>query len=173
MMARRLPSRLVGVSGLVTSLVLALAFTAMGVSAHGGGTLTVEPTSVEPGKSITIQAQGVGSGEVFTLRLVGMTYQATLGTATGDDNEQFQASFTVPADAPEGSYQIEAITEDGDQLTAELSISPSASAPSTPAEASAASMNLDRSKPPLELASILIVLALAAGVGVVLIRGRG
>jgi len=58
------------------------------------------------------------------ISLEGLTYRTSLGTAHTDDNEGFEKQFTIPADAPEGEYQVKAITEDGDAVSADLTITP-------------------------------------------------
>ncbi len=153
-------------------LIVVLALTAMPALAHGEATLTITPNMVAPGGTITVAAEGVEPGEVFTITLVGTDYEAALGTANVGDGDRFEEQFTVPADAPEGFYQVQATSEEGETLTAELTIQSSAptSQPADRPEPSAEPMQLDRRSTPAERIIILSLLGISAILGVAFIR---
>lgn len=142
--------------------------------AHGGATLSVSPTEVTPGGQITVTAEGVEAGEEFTITLEGVSYQATLGSVTVGDDEDFHQTYVVPTDAPPGDYQVRATSGEGEVITAELSILSSELGVQSqpPAKPSAAPMQLDRTKPPIEVAIIMVGILLSAGGGVLLVRRR-
>lgn len=135
--------------------------------ANGEASLTVSPTAVAPGETITVSGDGLEAGETFTIVLRGITVERTLGTASvaGDG---FERSFTVPADAPAGTYEVRATSEEGEVLTAELSVQ--GGAERTERTASDELMQLDRSRSSVELAVIGVLLLASTAVGVALVR---
>ncbi len=158
-----------GVLALLVSTGLSLS--ARPVLAHGEATLTVSPAVAAPGASITVKAEGVEAGEEFTITLVGLNTQVTLGTVRVGDDEDFHEEFTLPSDLRPGIYQVQAVSAEGETLTAELTITTEATAAQEqPSEPSAEPMSLDRSKTPVELITITIGLLLSAGLGLVLVR---
>ncbi len=146
--------------------------------AHGESVLTVTPDTVAPGGKITVKGVDMGVGEEFKITLEGLNYQTELGDAQADDQEEFTLAFTIPADAPEGVYQIKATGEDGDVVTTELTITPTkaaAEAEPTPAVEvmpSAAEHELARSRTPIEVIGLGALVVLSAAVGLFLVRGK-
>lgn len=146
--------------------------------AHGESVITVTPDTVAPGGKITVKGTDMGANEEFKITLEGLSYQAELGDAKADDQEEFQLGFLIPADAPEGVYQIKAVGEDGDVVTTELTITPSkaaAEAEATPAAEvmpSAEEHQLARSRAPFEVIGLFVLVAGSAAVGLFLVRGR-
>lgn len=157
--------------GLLSILALGLSITP--AWAHGAAELSVSPTVVAPGGTVTVSADGVEAGEVFTITLEGVTYQATFGTTTVT-GDSFQQDFTIPDDAPAGSYQVRATSAEGEQIAAELTVTATAE---TQAQAAATptakAMQLDRQKTPLQLAAIIAGLLVSAGLGFALVRVKG
>ncbi len=146
--------------------------------AHGESAITVTPDTVAPGGKITVKGADMGAEEEFKITLEGLNYQTELGDATADDQEEFTLEFTIPADAPEGVYQIKATGEDGDVVTTELTITPTkaaAEAQSTPAVEvmpSAAEHVLARSRTPFDVIGLFALVIVSAGLGVVLARWK-
>jgi hypothetical protein len=162
-------------SGILTLLlILSFGLGSRPALAHGGAELAVSPAVVAPGSSITVSAEGVEAGEVFTLTLEGVTFQATLGTVSVGD-ESFRQEFTIPADTPPGSYQVQAASAEGEGIVAELTVAGSAAAtqPSSPATPTANPMPLNRPRTGGELAVMIAGLLVSAGLGLALVRMRG
>lgn len=141
--------------------------------AHGGATITVTPSEIAPGGIVTVKGDGVEAGEVFTISLQGPQLNLTLGTVNVTQ-ETFEQGFTVPANVPADVYQVRAIGEDGDTLTAELTVSAGATAAEQPesTEPTAELMQLDRSKPASQTAIIACTALLSITLGIVLLRLR-
>ena len=100
--------------------------------AHGAPALVAKQGTVAPGGKVTLSGDALGEDkDTVTLLLLGVTYQATLGTATLKDDSFDKATFTIPRDAPPGTYVIRA--KNG-QITAtaqiEVTAPASAAAPS-------------------------------------------
>jgi hypothetical protein len=100
--------------------------------AHGAPALVAKQGTVAPGGKVTLSGDALGEDkDTVTLLLLGVTYQATLGTATLKDDSFDNATFTIPRDAPPGTYVIRA--KNG-QITAtaqiEITAPASAAAPS-------------------------------------------
>ena len=100
--------------------------------AHGAPALVAKQGTVAPGGKVTLSGDALGEDkDTVTLLLLGVTYQATLGTATLKDDSFDNATFTIPRDAPPGTYVIRA--KNG-QITAtaqiEVTAPASAAAPS-------------------------------------------
>ncbi len=163
---------------LLLSVALLLALLAMAVLpalAHGAATLTVSPTQAEPGARIILQGDGFEPGEVFTIRLEGLSDPVVLGEVSVDEGaEGFSAGFTLPADLLAGPYQVTATSQEGESLSAELSVVAAAVAPeaSEVRQPSAEPMELDRSRPALQTGLIVAALLASAALGVVLIRRK-
>ena len=168
---------LVGIAvtaGLTLVLMLAFGWSITIAQAHGAAELSVSPTVVAPGGTLTVSGDGLGDGEVFTITLEGVTYQAMLGTATVN-GDSFEADYKVPADAPVGSYQVRATNTDGEQVAAEWTVSAAAEAPAqaqAQATPTAESMLLGRQKTLPQLAAIIAGLLVSAGLGLALVRVR-
>ncbi len=162
-------------AGLAVVLMLAFGLSITIAQAHGAAELSVSPTVVAPGGTLTVSGDGLGDGEVFTIKLEGVTYQAMLGTATVS-GDSFEANYKVPADAPAGSYQVQATSTDGEQIAADLTVTATGEAPAqTQAQATptAESMQISRQKTLPQLAVIIAGLLVSAGLGLALVRVRG
>ena len=95
--------------------------------AHGAPALVAKQGTVAPGGKVTLSGDALGEDkDTVTLLLLGVTYQATLGTATLKDDSFDNATFTIPRDAPPGTYVIRA--KNG-QITATAQIEITAPAP--------------------------------------------
>jgi hypothetical protein len=137
------------------------------VLAHGEASISVSPTAVAPGGTVTLTGEELEAGENFTITLSGIAFERALGTVAVEE-EGFEQSFEIPDDAPPGTYRVRATSEEGEVLTTELTIQGGAEpGERTPSDEL---MDLDRSRSPTELAVIggLLIASLIAGV--VLIR---
>jgi len=105
-------------------LALALLVLPTRTIAHGAAEITVTPDTVAAGGQIMVKGTKLDKNADVKISLEGLTYRASLGTAHTDANEAFEQQFTIPADAPEGEYQVKAITEDGDAVSADLTVTP-------------------------------------------------
>ena len=150
-------------------IVLVLAVGLSTAFADGAATLTVTPSVVPPGGTITVRADGVEPGEVFTIVLQGTLYEATLGTVEVTEGDGFRQEFLVPEDVPTGFYQVQATSAEGEVLTAELTVEAGAEE-STPVKPSAEPLQLDRQKTPLEWGIILTSILVSAVLGIAMIR---
>ncbi len=172
---RREMSRLVWIrwaGALALLLTLGLGLNILPALAHGEATLTVSPAVVAPGGTVNVEGEGVETGETFTITLEGTAFQATLGTVTVGDDEEFRQEFTIPAEAPPGIYQVRATSAEGEELTAELTIEAGmdTTEQATPLKPSAELMQLDRGKPTGQLVAIVAGLVVSAGLGLALVR---
>lgn len=160
---------------------LAMAFIGVETAlAHGTPVIAVQPTVVAAGGQITVTGSAIEVGESFTLTLDGISGTTTLGKVTAATEGQeggFTATYTVPSDEKPGNYTVQAIAEDGDATTTDLTITaPTSAASAGPAmvqEASAAPHVIDRAKPLAEDAGIIIVALVSGLLGLWLVRPRG
>lgn len=162
------PGWISNLGGLILSLTLATALHITPAQAHGAAELSVSPTVVAPGGTITVRADGVEAGEVFSITLEGVNYQTSLGTVTvtGDG---FDQNFTLPNDVPPGSFQVRATSAEGELIAADLTVTTTAEPPAA-ATPTGAEMPLDREKSPGQLAAIMIGLVVSGVLGWVLVR---
>lgn len=147
--------------------VLAVSLVATPVLAHGEASISVSPTAVAPGGTVTVSGEGMEPGENFTISMRGIAFERTLGTVAVED-EGFEQSFEIPADAPAGTFQIRATSEEGEVLTTELTVQGGAEpGERTPSDEL---MDLNRSRTATELGVIAALLLVSLIVGVFLIR---
>jgi hypothetical protein len=84
------------------------------VSAHEGGPrLILDPAKVNPGGVVLIRGEDLALDELMRLSLVGDVGAAELGTVTTDGEGHFTIAVDLPADAPVGTYAIQATTPSG------------------------------------------------------------
>jgi hypothetical protein len=154
---------------ILTVSLLTFVITVTPVFAHGAPELTVSPTTVAQGDTITVSADGVEVDGTFTVVLQGMLYQATLGTAQATD-DAFDEDFTIPSDAPTGNYQVQATSDNGQQVAAELTISGAAgSETQSKATPAVGAMDIPRMKTTVQWIVIIggLVVSLGLGLGLV------
>ncbi len=100
--------------------------------AHGEAEITVSPDTVAAGGKITVAGADLDENSDVKLSLEGLTYHVALGTVHMGDNQEFKTEYTIPAEAPEGQYEVKALMEDGDGVSADLTITaPKSAAPVT------------------------------------------
>lgn len=148
--------------------LFSLIVTVLPIVAHGEAVLSVSPAVASAGETITSRLEEVEAGETFTVMLLGLNFEATLGTMTIPDGEEaLSQEFMIPSDVPSGIYQIQALNEEGESLSAELSVENSLTdiTSNNFVEPSDEPMQLDRSKPTGELALIVAVIVISAGLG--------
>jgi len=180
------------------ALVITLAVLLIPTSsyAHGTPQISVSPDTVAAGGQVTLSGETMGANEEFTISLEGLKFTAKLGEVKSDDKEAFKVQFTIPANAPEGVYNVKAVGKDGDTVTAELTVTgplktPTPVAGQAPAPLptpqagvqpapqptegpmpSAAAHEILRSHTPLDVAGLLAAIVVSAGVGLLLIRSK-
>ena len=76
-------------------------------AAHGDKEVVVTPLTPHPGEQITVKGGGLGVGTV-EIRLVGSGVNLVLGQIKTEDDGDFEAQFTCPANLIPGSYQVQA-----------------------------------------------------------------
>lgn len=143
--------------------------------------VTVEPSTVEAGKTVTVKGTGFAPKSTVTLTL--HSEPVEVGTATADENGAFSAEVTVPANTEAGDHTV--VAESGTPVvsaTAPLTVT----APAAPAADPSASPSVHPSAAPAPApeqggkgglartgtnALILVAAALvAAGAGTAFIR---
>ena len=111
--------------------LLALGPGVMTTRAHGKSELTISPAEITPGGTVMLKASGVEPGETFTISLEGPQFRTNLGTVNVTQ-ETFEQGYTVPANVPADVYQVRAVSEEGETLGAELTVSTVADTASQP-----------------------------------------
>ncbi len=98
---------------ITTVLAVSLAATlGLGVALAHGDSVAVDPTSAQPGATITVKGGDLGASRSVDVKLVGTGVERVLGTAQTDGDGAFTATFEVPSDLAAGPYQIQAEGED-------------------------------------------------------------
>ena len=154
---------------------LALAWIPARALAHGEPVIAVSPDTVAPGGKITLTGDKMGANEEFKITLEGLKFQAELGDAKADADEKFQLQFTIPTDAPQGVYQVKAVGEDGDTVTAELTITAKSTTSAESTEQPMPSAEEDktpRRRVPNENVGLFVAAVVSALVGLTLVRWK-
>ena len=142
--------------------------------------VTVEPSTVEAGKTVTVKGTGFAPESSVTLTL--HSEPVEVGTATADENGAFSAEVTVPATTEAGEHTLVAasaspsitasapltVTPAPAAPTQEPSAAPSPSASAPPAPDQGGTGGLARTGSDAVLAGV--VAALAAGAGTAFVR---
>jgi hypothetical protein len=97
------------------AFALALALAAAGaVVAHGGSPgLIAEPNPVNPGGTVEIRGDNLGSDEAVSIVLIADGKQITLVSTTTDGEGHLVVFATIPVDLPAARYSIQAQTAGG------------------------------------------------------------
>jgi hypothetical protein len=105
-------SRTLTAAALAAAVLLLLAISS--TAAHEGGPrLILDPNQVSPGGVVLIRGDDLALDEAMNLSLVGDTGQADLATVTTDGEGHFTIAVDIPADAPVGTYAIQAVSASG------------------------------------------------------------
>ena len=142
--------------------------------------VTVEPSTVEAGKTVTVKGTGFAPESSVTLTL--HSEPVEVGTATADENGAFSAEVTVPATTEAGEHTLVAasaspsvtasapltVTRAPAAPTQEPSAAPSPSSSAAPAPDQGGTGGLARTGSDAVLAGV--VAALAAGAGIAFVR---
>ncbi len=106
----------------ITLLLLAATFSSFTRGlAHGEPELTVEPSTVAAGDEVTVIGTEMEDGEVFALTLEGMFDTFDLGEASVAD-EGFSIQVTIPAEAAPGLYTLQAVSQEGESVSVEITV---------------------------------------------------
>ncbi|MEK6224660.1 MAG: hypothetical protein AABM40_00035 [Chloroflexota bacterium] len=161
------------------AVLFTLPIGATAAQAHGNPVLTVDPTIVAAGGTITAKGSQMEPDLEFAITLERAGKAITLGKATAmkenstAEDAGFSQTFTIPADTKPGSYQVRATSPDGDTASADLTVTePTAAATAGAAMERLASGELqvlDRSKPIAEIAGLAIIALIVGVVGVWLV----
>lgn len=164
---------------LLRSLILIVALALMPVTvalAHGEPVIIAEPVVVPAGGEIAIIGSEMEAGELFVITLEGVTESILLGEVAvieKDGEGGFEATFTIPAGAPPGSYTVRAATDEETALVEITITAPKNEASDEPAivqDASGESHELDRLKPAGQVIGVVIATLASLGLGVWLVR---
>lgn len=161
--------------GLIFALALVWTLNAARALAHGEPEISVTPDTIAPGGKITLTGDKMGANEEFKITLEGLQFKSELGDAKSDADEKFQLQFTIPTDAPEGVYQVKAVGEDGDTVTAELTVTTKSTTNAEPTEQpmpSAEEDRVPRRRVPNENIGLFVAAAVSALVGLTLVRWK-
>jgi hypothetical protein len=144
----------------VVALALVLA---TGVAlAHGLPKLTLDSNKVAPGGQITLSGDALGEdGQTVTLSLQGNGINIKLGTAKLSDDTFDDASFTIPANVPAGTYKVVAVNG---QITASVALTVTGTGAAAAPQAAADPASLPKAGEPL--GAVLLLAALLGGTGV-------
>jgi hypothetical protein len=94
--------------------LVAASASASAVGAHGGFPgLIAEPDPVNPGGTVEILGDNLGSDETVQIVLIANGQPIVLGSTTTDGQGHLTVFVTVPADLPAARYTIQAQSEGG------------------------------------------------------------
>lgn len=170
-------------SGFVALLVASLALLTLPTIAlaHGEPEITVSPDTVAAGGKITIKGEKMGANEEFKVSIQGLKSTAELGDAQSNADETFDVEFAIPADLPEGSYQVKVVGADGDAVAAEVTVTAASKTggaedgtdkTNDDAMPSAAEHELTRGRTPGEVGGLFALAAVSAIGGLLLVVRR-
>lgn len=91
-----------------TLTVAMLAIAAPSASADGATGVAVQPLTPKPGDVITVKGDLLGPNSEVEVRIIGLEVDIDLGEVQADEEGDFTAEFTVPAELTPGTYQIRA-----------------------------------------------------------------
>lgn len=98
-----------------------------GGTAANAGTITLSPTSANPGDTVTVSGAGWPDGATITLS--GDFDQGNDLGSTTSTGGSFSASFTVPAGTGAGTYHITATGDQGGTATQNLAVNDNSAGP--------------------------------------------
>lgn len=160
-------------NGLLIAFLLALATSGVAL-AHGEPVITVNPVAVAPGGEVVVTGSDMEAGEVFLISLENALSTIKLDevTATGESDEAgFTITLIIPNDVAPGTYIVRAATEEGEAVTADLTVTAEGEKLSGEVmEASAEPMKIDRSKPAGQVVGIILAALFSVSLGVWLVR---
>jgi hypothetical protein len=98
----------------VVAAFILLTASVSGVAAHGGFPgLIAEPNPINPGGTIEIRGDNLGSDEAVSIVLIAGGEQIALVSTTTDGEGHLDMFATVPADLPAARYTLQAQSEGG------------------------------------------------------------
>jgi hypothetical protein len=143
--------------------------------AHGAPGIKLAQTSVAAGGTLLISGDALGQeGDVVTIALKGAVFQAELGRVKLVDDLFDDTTFTIPAEAPSGSYVITA-TNGATQESASSSIELTATSTMTGSDATASPTSpvlLARVRSPIEWTVALGVIVISGLLGSLFVSRR-
>jgi hypothetical protein len=107
----------------VAAGLLILAVVPAALAHDGSPRLVLEPPQVSPGQVVVVRGEDLGADDEMRLALVGGAGRTELATVTSDGQGHFTVAVQISADAPAGTYSIEAANAAGLSLATPMSIS--------------------------------------------------
>ena len=159
----------------------------LGPAAHGEGVLTADRLAAAPGEMLALEGRQFEPDEEYRIELVGALEEFVLATARADKSGGFKLSVSLPRDAKEGAYRLQAVADDGDvSATLDVTVMAAAAAADERAtEGMSSSMPgmtgpmaqpgdvpIDRSRSGSGWAIIGVLIGLSAGLGIALLLRR-
>ncbi len=173
------------IAPLIVSAFIAL--NGLGAVAHGEGVLTADRVATAAGETLALDGREFEPGEEYQIKLVGTLEEFVLGTTRADKSGSFKLSVSLPREAKEGAYKLQAVADDGD-ISATLDVTLLAAAPvpnerstepmsgdmpgMTGPMAQAGEVPIDRNRGGAEWAIIGALIGLSAGLGLSLLSRR-
>ena len=133
--------------------------------ADGVRGVAVEPLSPKPGEAITVKGEMLGPNSTVEVRVLGSGIDLGLGEAKADDEGDFTAQFTLPADLVPGAYELRATG--AESATTQMRV---AAAGGTMNPGAPAAEIQTRERPLAEKAGLVALFGVLAGLGLFLAR---
>ncbi|HEY7941215.1 MAG TPA: hypothetical protein VID25_04650 [Candidatus Limnocylindrales bacterium] len=112
-------------------LLVGLALAAPVAAASTSATVTLSASTAEPGDTITVTAAGLGGPGQVPILLAGTATSVQLGTAQANSAGGFHTTVTIPADTPDGDYDVSVYDTAENIIEAPLHVGPPATATDT------------------------------------------
>ena len=150
--------------------VLSVELATWGVAlATGGTSVAVQQLTPKPGQEITVKGESLGANSQVDVVLTGSGRRVDLGTVAADGTGDFTATFTLPADLPPGTYQLQATGTE--RATTQLTVVGGSASGGSPAAGMSAAPVL-RKRPRAQRIGLVAGFVIVAGVGLGFARWR-
>ena len=153
---------------LLASLLMAVALFASGSGsalADGGKGVKVKPLQPKPGDVITVQGDLLGPNSTVEVRVIGPGgVNIDLGEVQANDEGDFTAQFTLPANLAVGTYQVQA--KGAESATTEITVRGAPAGGGDAGDAQTAEAPVLRSRPRGESIALVVLFGLLAGLGI-------
>lgn len=162
---------------LAALVVAALLLSSGAVALAHGESITVQPTTAEPGDTITVTAEDLGAERTVELKLAGSGVEIVLGQVQTDEDGGFTKTYTLPADLRPGQYVIATTGEEDEAITADLTITAAAAAEGTTGAVTSGTVTSavfqPRERPFGQVLALVVVFGVLSGLGLFLARFGG
>ncbi len=160
-------SRPLRAAAAAVAFVLASALPTFAHSGDAASGISVEPSTVSAGGTVVLAGKGLEPNSDRQITLVGPDVVVPFRKATTDADGMFNATLTIPAHLPAGTYTFQAIADE--TLTTDLTVTAAAGLAAGEPKNEAAAMVAPRNRSAAELGIIAVLLVLAVGGGLLLI----